>query len=122
MAGTGTQIVLLYLSYGAYYGLATGTAKAMVADLVPVELRGTAYGSYHALLGVIDLPASLIAGVLWQGVGSWPGFGPAAPFYFGSATALAAALLFTIFLRDESNGSSDPHQSTSRTPPKSSMR
>jgi MFS family permease len=101
VAGTGTQIVLLYLSYGAYYGLATGTAKAMVADLVPIELRGTAYGSYHALLGVIDLPASLIAGVLWQGVGSWRGFGPAAPFYFGSATALTAALLFAVLLRDE---------------------
>jgi MFS family permease len=104
LAGTGTQIIVLYLCYGVYYGLATGTAKAMVADLVPVELRGTAYGSYHALLGIIDLPASLIAGLLWQGVGSWPGFGPAAPFYFGSATALAAALLFAIFLRDEGKG------------------
>jgi MFS family permease len=103
LAGSGAQIVALYLCYGAYYGLATGTAKAMVADLVPVELRGTAYGSYHALLGVVDLPASLIAGVLWQGVGSWPGFGPAAPFYFGAGTALAAALLFTACFRDESD-------------------
>ena len=58
------------------------------------------YGSYNALLGVIDLPASLIAGLLWQGVGSWQGFGPAAPFYFGAATALAAALLLLVFLRD----------------------
>jgi MFS family permease len=103
LAGSGAEIVALYLCYGAYYGLATGTAKAMVADLVPVELRGTAYGSYHALLGIIDLPASLIAGVLWQGVGSWPGFGPAAPFYFGAATALAAALLFTACFRDEAD-------------------
>ena len=103
LAGSATEIVGLYLSYGAYYGLTTGTAKAMVADLVPVELRGTAYGSYHALLGIIDLPASLIAGVLWQGIGSWPGFGPAAPFYFGAATALAAALLFAAFVRDQTN-------------------
>jgi MFS family permease len=103
LAGSGAEIVALYLCYGAYYGLATGTAKAMVADLVLVELRGTAYGSYHALLGIIDLPASLIAGVLWQGVGSWPGFGPAAPFYFGAATALAAALLFTACFRDEAD-------------------
>jgi len=102
LARSGTQVVVLYLFYGAYYGLSTGTAKAMVADLVPVELRGTAYGSYHALLGILDLPASLIAGVLWQGIGSWPGFGPAAPFYFGAATALTAAVLFTAFLRDES--------------------
>jgi MFS family permease len=100
LAGSGTQIVALYLCYGAYYGLTMGTAKAMVADLVPVRLRGTAYGSYHALVGIIDLPASLIAGLLWQGIGSWQGFGPAAPFYFGAATALAAALLLTAFLRD----------------------
>jgi MFS family permease len=100
LAGSGTQIVALYLCYGAYYGLTMGTAKAMVADLVPARLRGTAYGSYNALLGVIDLPASLIAGLLWQGVGSWQGFGPAAPFYFGAATALAAALLLLAFLRD----------------------
>jgi MFS family permease len=100
LAGSGTQIVALYLCYGAYYGLTMGTAKAMVADLVPARLRGTAYGSYHALVGIIDLPASLIAGLLWQGIGSWQGFGPAAPFYFGAATALAAALLLMAFLRD----------------------
>jgi len=41
----------------------------MVADLVPVAMRGTAYGSYNALLGILDLPASLIAGILWQGIG-----------------------------------------------------
>jgi hypothetical protein len=87
--------------YGAYYGLTTGTAKAMVADLVPLELRGTAYGAYHALLGIIELPASLIAGVLWQGIGPWLGFGPAAPFYFGAGTALAAALLLSAFVREK---------------------
>jgi len=100
LAGSGRQIVALYLCYGAYYGLTMGTAKALVADLVPARLRGTAYGSYHALLGIIDLPASLIAGLLWQGIGPWQGFGPAAPFYFGAATALAAALALLVFLRD----------------------
>ncbi len=85
----------LYVAYGLYYGLAYGTAKAMVADLVAPELRGTAYGTYNAILGIIDFPASLIAGVLWQGVGDWSGFGPSAPFLFGSGLAfLAAALMF----------------------------
>ena len=85
----------LYITYGLYYGLAYGTAKAMVADLVQPEVRGTAYGTYNAMLGLIDFPASLIAGLLWQGVGSWDGFGPGAPFIFGSTLAfLAAGLLF----------------------------
>jgi len=90
LARQGWHIWVLYAIYGVYYGLAYGTARAMVADLVPAELRGTAYGTYNAMLGILDFPASVIAGVLWQGVGSWGGFGAAAPFAFGGAMALLA--------------------------------
>jgi len=88
----------LYVVYGLYYGLAYGTSKALVADLVPEALRGTAYGTYNAVLGVLDLPASMIAGVLWQGAGAWAGFGPSAPFLFGGAMALIAALLMAFWM------------------------
>jgi len=91
------QVWGLYLAYGLYYGLAYGTAKAMVADLVAPELRGTGYGTYNAILGIIDLPASLIAGILWQGVGGWAGFGPSAPFFFGAALAFLAAILMMLW-------------------------
>jgi MFS family permease len=91
------HIWAVYAAYGVYYGLAYGTAKAMVADLVPVELRGTAYGTYNAVLGIIDFPASLIAGLLWQGVGGWQGFGPSAPFFFGGGLALLASVLFLMW-------------------------
>ncbi len=95
MAKTAAHIWILYAIYGLYYGLAYGTAKAWVADLVPEALRGTAYGTYNGVLGLLDFPASLIAGILWQGVGSWNGFGASAPFFFGSATAfIAAGLMF----------------------------
>ena len=93
LAGRPWHIWVLYIVYGLYYGLAFGTAKAMVADLVAPELRGTAYGTYNAVLGIIDFPASLIAGLLWQGAGSWQGFGPSAPFLFGSILAFLAAIL-----------------------------
>jgi len=98
LAKTGWQVWLLYTLYGLYYGLAYGATKAMVADVVPERLRGTAYGTYNAVLGILDFPASLIAGVLWQGVGSWDGFGPAAPFLFGAALALAAAILMAVLM------------------------
>jgi MFS family permease len=101
LAGTGWHVWALYALYGVYYGLAYGTTKAMVADIVPVHLRGTAYGTYNATLGILDLPASLIAGVLWEGLGGWAGFGPAAPFYFGAAMALAAALLMAFVFQPE---------------------
>ncbi len=97
LASTGVHIWLLYAVYGLYYGLAYGTSKAMVADLVPETLRGTAYGTYNGILGILDLPASVIAGILWQGLGSWQGFGAAAPFYFGAGTAVLAALLMVIW-------------------------
>jgi MFS family permease len=97
LAQTGWHIWVLYALYGVYYGLAYGTAKALVADIVPVALRGTAYGTYNATLAMLDLPASLIAGVLWQGVGAWPGFGPSAPFLFGAVLALAAAVLMVLW-------------------------
>jgi MFS family permease len=100
LAESGGEVWLLYSLYGAYYGLTYGTAKALVSGLVPEPLRGTAFGTYAAVLGLIDLPASLIAGVLWGGVGSWPGFGPAAPFLFGAVTAAAAALLLWILVRE----------------------
>ncbi|MEJ2598511.1 MAG: MFS transporter [Anaerolineales bacterium] len=93
LARTGLQVWVLYTIYGIYYGMAFGTANAMIADLVPDTLRGTAYGTYNAILGILDFPASVIAGILWQGVFSWPGFGPSAPFFFGATLALIASLL-----------------------------
>jgi MFS family permease len=99
LAGTGWHVWVLYAVYGAYYGLAYGTTKAMVADIVPVELRGTAYGTYNAVLGILDFPASLIAGLLWSGMPSWGwnGFGPSAPFFFGGMLALFAAVLMALW-------------------------
>jgi len=94
LARTPFQIVVLFSLYGAYHGLTAGAAKALVADLVPGELRGTAYGTWHAVVGLLTLPASVFAGVLWQGFGSWNGLGAAAPFSFGAvAAALAVGVL-----------------------------
>jgi MFS family permease len=93
LASAGWQAWALMTLYGVYAACFEGVAKAYVADLVPSELRGTAYGIFNTAVGIAALPASLIAGVLWEGLGPWPGWGPAAPFLFGSALALAAALL-----------------------------
>jgi MFS family permease len=92
------QVWALYVVYGLYYGMAYGTANALVADLVPEQLRGTAYGTYNATIGFLAFPASFIAGLLWQGAGSWTGFGPSAPFLFGGTLALIAALLMAIWM------------------------
>jgi MFS family permease len=80
------HIWALYAGYGLYYGAFLGASSALVADLAPERLRGTAYGIFNAALGVAALPASVIAGLLWDG------YGPAAPFLFGAALAVTATI------------------------------
>ena len=94
LSHTGWEIWSLYGFYGIYYAATEGSAKALIADLVPAERHGTAYGLYNAAIGLTAFPASAIAGLLWQGAFGWQGFGPAAPFFFGAGLALLAGVLF----------------------------
>jgi MFS family permease len=77
----------LFLLYGAYYALTDGVARALVADLVPASLRATAMGTFATATGLALLPASVVAGFLWQTVAPWT------PFAYGAATAAVSALL-----------------------------
>ena len=89
------HVWLLFFVYGLFFGLAEGTERAWVADLVEESKRGTAYGAYHFFLGMATLPASLIMGLLWQTLGvTWA-------FCFGSGMALMAALLAIVLLKPE---------------------
>jgi len=86
--------VAVFLAYGLYFGLTEGVEKAWVADLVPAERRGIAFGIYNSAIGFGSLAASLIFGLLWTRVS------PRAAFVTGAALALAAgALLATLFPR-----------------------
>jgi MFS family permease len=71
------MVWVLYAFYGLYYAFTEGSAKAMVAELVPDANRGAAYGLFNASIGVMALPASLLAGFLWN-------ISAAAPFAFGA--------------------------------------
>ena len=88
------QVWLLFAGYGIYYGIVEGTARAFVADLVPEEKRGTAYGLYHGVVGLTLLPASIIAGWLWQT------YSPSTPFFFGAGLAGAAVVGMMVFIRE----------------------
>ncbi len=87
--------VAAFALYGVYYGLTEGVLRAAVADVVPAERRGTAFGIYYALTGGLALVASLGAGWLWDAVG------PAAPFGVGVALALGAAALAARWVEGE---------------------
>lgn len=78
---------LLFAVYGSYYALTEGVIKAWVADLVPSASRASVFGVLNWVVGFAALPASLIAGWIWQR------YSPAAPFALGSVMAFLASLL-----------------------------
>lgn len=88
------QVWLLFGLYGLYQGLSQGILLALVADQVPANLRGTAFGAINLATGIALLPASLIAGILWET------FGSQATFICGSIFAFSAIILLLITVRN----------------------
>jgi len=88
LADSPWPIAGLFIGYGAYMGLSEGVQRAYLATLVPTERKATGFGLYHTVVGMAILPASLIAGFLWDHIGL------TAPFWFGAGAAALAAILF----------------------------
>lgn len=84
------SVWFLFAFYGLFMGITEGVQKAFLASIIPAEFKATAFGIYNMCIGLALLPASLVAGLLWDRVS------PAAPFYFGGITALLAASLFLV--------------------------
>lgn len=90
------QCWLLFIVYGAYFGLTEGVEKAFVADMVPDEKRGTAYGLYNLAFGITVFPASLSFGLIWNN------FGASTAFIVSSCISLTAIfLLMTVRPSDD---------------------
>lgn len=95
-AGTGAPVAqtwALFGVYGLYSGITDGVEKAFVADCAAPALRATAIGLHGTIVGIGLLPASLIAGVLWNAIG------PAATFGFGAALGFIAAIAMLVAVR-----------------------
>ena len=91
-ASKNDHVWILFFIYGLFFGLAEGTERAWVADLVEESKRGTAYGVYNFSIGMAALPASVIMGFIWKTVGvQWA-------FSFGAIMALIAALLAILLM------------------------
>ncbi|MDD5409936.1 MAG: MFS transporter [Methylobacter sp.] len=82
----------LFAFYGLFMAATEGAEKALVADMVPKEVLGTAYGWFNLTAGIMLLPASIIFGWLWQGANPLTAFG------FAAACALLAALLLRVWV------------------------
>jgi len=88
-------LVLLFLLYGLVYAIVDANQRAFVSDLSTENIRATSLGLFHTTVGIIALPAGMIAGYLWTE------FGYHFTFLYGFAMSLIAAFLLILFFRKE---------------------
>ncbi len=80
-------LILFFLAYGVFFGLIEPSMRALVAEIVPYDLRGTAFGYFHGIVGISSLPASIMFGWIWYA------FGAPWAFVTGAILSLTASLI-----------------------------
>jgi len=98
-----TAMMAIFTLYGVYTAMITGVERAFVAEIAPGEIKGTMLALHSTIAGIALLPASVIAGVLWNMYGS------AVPFIFGACLSLLASILLLIFMKGRKTATSCPN-------------
>lgn len=91
LVGLSTEAIhiwILFPVYGIYKGMSEGNLRAYLATLAPSRHKATAFGVYHTVVGLMLLPASIIAGWLWDNLGA------GTTFFYGAIMSGIAAFLF----------------------------
>lgn len=88
-------MIFIFVLYGFYTAMTAGVERAFIAEIAPPQLKGTMLGLQSTIVGVALLPASVIAGRLWDS------FGAGVPFVFGGSLAIAACLILAFGLKTE---------------------
>lgn len=87
-------IFVMFMLYGCYTAIVTAVERAFIAEIAHLQIRGTVLGLHSTLSGIALLPASVIAGFLWEN------FGVQTPFLFGASTAIIAAIIIMLFIKE----------------------
>jgi MFS family permease len=85
-------LVILFIIYGLYTAMTAGVERALISEISPGHLKGTMLGLQATIVGIALLPASVIAGLLWN---VW---GAPAPFLFGAGLSLLAAVMLMVLM------------------------
>lgn len=88
-------MVFAFVLYGLYTAMTSGVERAFIAEISPKEIKGTMLGLHATIVGIALLPASAIAGFLWNL------FGAKIPFILGACMSLGAALILKAFMKDK---------------------
>jgi MFS family permease len=89
------SMIAVFVLFGVYTAMIAGVERAYVAEISRPEIKGTMLGLHSTIVGIALLPASVIAGLLWNS------FGAMVPFIFGAGLSLLAALILIIFMKNE---------------------
>ena len=89
------MMCIAFVIYGIYTAMIAGVEKAFISEIAPKDLKGTMLGLHGTLVGIALLPASIIAGFLWENVNS------SAPFIFGATLSLLSAMILMFGLKNE---------------------
>lgn len=103
-ATTQWQIIVLFIVYGVFFAIDEAQSKAFIAD-IERERRASAIGLYNFVTGLLYLPASLIAGALWQ-------IHAASAFLVAACLSLGALAIFVFLRPDRKHGSGEPQRLT----------
>ena len=93
MARSAVWVVPLFVAYGVSYAIVDTLQRAVIPELIPSEVRGTAFGMLHTAIGIASLPAGLIAGALWEF------FGAHTPFLMSAVLSLLAGLSLGVLVK-----------------------
>lgn len=85
-------ILILFIAYGAYTAFISGAERAYIVENAPEGLKGTVLGVYGMLQGIGLLLSSMIAGFMWDKLGS------DTPFLFGGILGIVSAIMIGIIL------------------------
>ena len=85
-----TMMIIIFIIYGIYTAMISGAERAFISEIAPKELKGTLLGLHSTVVGIALLPASVVAGLLWDNIGYY------APFVFGASLSLIATIILII--------------------------
>ncbi|MBI2463666.1 MFS transporter [Candidatus Peregrinibacteria bacterium] len=89
-----TGLIVSFILYGLHKGGLETVQKAFASELAPVEFRASGLGTFKMVIGLFALPASFLAGILWDRVSIF------APFYFSLFVTVLSGILF-VFMREK---------------------
>jgi MFS family permease len=85
-------VAVLFIFYGLYQGMFRAVGKALASDFVPEHLRASGVGWYSTTVGLLQLVASILAGLLWDMIGH------TAVFYYGAVFAGVGGIALTLLI------------------------